>query len=118
MLKDDVKKQVETSCATYAGNGHCHLDRPCPFFNSNEIELSRCNYFENAVLPANEKLNARYWQSFGIAYWGELTKVCKRCENTFNPGDQKRRQYCDECRVIQRKEKRNKRMREYRKNTG
>ncbi|GAQ18524.1 cysteine-rich VLP family protein [Oceanobacillus picturae] len=118
MLKDDVTNQIKNNCASYAGNGQCLLDRPCPFFNSENDELPRCIHYETSVLPADEKLNARYWQSFGVAYWGEESKVCKRCENVFNPGDKKRRQYCDECRDHQEKEKRNRRMREYRKKHG
>src|SRR5690625_1147476 len=113
MLKDDVKNHVADTCSLYAGNGRCHLDRPCPFFRGAANEsLPRCLYYEQSVLPADDKLKARYWGTFGLTYWGEETKVCNRCENTFDPGEQKRRQYCDECRETQRKEQRNRRMRE------
>lgn len=125
MLKDDIQKQVKEQCSNYDKNGLCLLEtgaggcRSCPFFNG-EIgdKLPRCSYYENAVLTADEKLKARYWQSFGLSYWNEGNndmKVCKRCENPFDPGKHNRRQYCDECREIQRKENRNRRMREYRR---
>lgn len=103
MLRDDIKKQVETSCAVYAGDGQCLLDRPCPFFNAENESLPRCGYYENAVLPEDDRLKARYWQSFGLAHWGEDSKPCKRCENLFTPSD-KRQQYCSDCKEIKRRQ--------------
>jgi len=125
MLINDIRKQVTEQCANYDKEGLCLLEtgaggcRRCPFFNGQKGDkLPRCLYYENAVLPDDEKLKARYWQSFGLAYWGDkregTLKACKRCENPFDPGESPKRQYCDECREQQRKEKRNKRMRDYR----
>jgi len=115
VLKDDVKKHVSDKCSLYAGNGLCHLDRPCPFFNEGESDnMPRCLYFEQSVLPADDKLNARYWGTFGLAYWNAKdSKACKRCENAFSPDD-KRQQYCDTCRVEQRTEKAKSRKRKQR----
>lgn len=126
MLIDDIKKQVETKCANYDSGGLCLLEtgaggdcRTCPFFNGEIGDgLTRCTYYENMVLPDDDKLRSRYWQSFGLSYWGEKSKVCKHCENVFDPGDKPRRQYCDECREVRRKESHRKRMREYRRKRG
>lgn len=101
MLKDDVKKHVATNCATYAGNGRCHLDRPCPFFNTEDTEMPRCSHFENAVLPADDNLSARYWGSFGLEYWGDqgTTKACTECKRVYK-ANSNRQKYCDSCREI------------------
>lgn len=116
MLKDDIKKHVEANCATYAGSGRCHLDRLCPFFQAGD-NLPRCLYYETSVLPGDDGLKARYWQSFGVAYWGEQAKPCKRCSRLFTPDD-KRQQYCKDCGEAQRKESQSRRKREQRKRAG
>lgn len=85
---------------------------PAPFFEEGN-ESARCLYFENAVLPSDDQLKARYWNRFGLVYW-EASKVCKRCENPFEPNDQ-REQFCSECKAEQRREKDRIRKREQRK---
>lgn len=118
MLQDDLQKHVERNCATYDEGGKCLLEqnpegcRTCPFFEEGN-EQARCLYFENAVLPSDDQLKARYWNRFGLAYW-ESQKVCKRCEQPFEESDQ-REQYCKECKAEQRKEKAKERKREQRR---
>jgi len=118
MLNEELRNHVEKNCATYAGAGNCLLQskadgcHTCPFFEEGN-EQARCLYFENAVLPTDDKLKARYWNRFGLEYW-ESQKVCKRCENPFEASDQ-REQYSSECKAEQRKEKARIRKREQRK---
>lgn len=116
MLKDDIKQHIEDNCANYAGDGQCLLDRRCPFFDGDNESLPRCVYYENAVLPGDDKLKSRYWQSFGLAYWGESSKVCKQCEGVFSPED-KREQYCNECKAVRRQQADKERKRSQRQNS-
>ena|SRR5699024_6663737 len=115
-MNREIQKQVASNCATYAGNGRCLLDRPCPFFDS-EKEGARCGYYENSVLPSDDKLHSKYWARFGLAYWSEGThsKPCNSCGNMFDASDSPKRQYCESCRDKQARESRNKRNREYRR---
>lgn len=115
-LNKDIQEYVKSKCATYAGNGRCLLDRPCPFFSDDDS--ARCLYFENGVLPEDDKLEARYWARFGLTHWNESSyaKPCKRCGNVFDSSDSPKRQYCDNCKDEQAREKRNQRNRKYRRN--
>ncbi|MGM8212125.1 hypothetical protein ACLIBH_04930 [Virgibacillus sp. W0430] len=116
-MQRDIQKHVKNNCATYAGNGRCLLDKPCPFFDA-ENEGARCSYFENNVIPSDDNLTAKYWARFGAAYWndGDTYKPCNKCGNNFDYGKSPKRQYCDRCRNEQARENRNKRMRKYRRN--
>lgn len=101
-LNRDVEKHVAKQCATYAGKGQCLIDRPCPFFENVDNERARCFYYENGVLPTDDKLQARYWARF--EHKDEGNKVCKRCDFRFKATD-KREQYCTDCKGKQKREK-------------
>lgn len=109
-MKDDVKKLVENNCATYAGEGKCYLDRQCPYFSGNE-GLPRCSYFENCVLPGDEKLLAQYWNSFGSVDSSDSS--CERCDKWFHKTSN-RQVYCESCSQIVALDKKRARDRKYR----
>ncbi|GGH85141.1 hypothetical protein JOD43_003909 [Pullulanibacillus pueri] len=117
MLKNDLQKHVESHCATYNRDGKCHLEtspgcNQCPFFREGD-GFGRCAYFENAVLPADDKLKARYWQAFGAAYWGDKPNaVCKRCEQPYERKSN-RQVYCESCAAQVRAENKAARNRRY-----
>lgn len=115
-MSTELTNQIENTCATYAGGGRCLLDRPCPFFNVDNAG-ARCLYYENAVLPEDDRLFTKYWARFGLAYWddGAHAKPCNNCGNNFDASDSPKRQYCDTCRDELAREARNRRTREYRR---
>lgn len=117
MLKNDIKRTVTNQCANYDRDGQCLLDRPCPYFNDDDENLSRCSYFENCVLPGDDSLKTRYWSAFGLAIWNENAKVCQRCEQPFQP-DRPKQRLCSDCRDIQRRERQRERARRYRRKAG
>lgn len=119
-LLKDIQKQVKDDCALYDGDGMCKMGVPCPFFAENG-DQARCNYYENMVLPGDEKLKARYWGRFGLKYWsqedeGTHVKQCKSCGDNFEAGDKPKRQYCTDCRDEKRREQERNRKRRQRKN--
>lgn len=117
-LKTDIRKLIENECATYGGFGNCLLDCVCPFFRD-DVELPRCIYFENSVLPADEELKARYWNAFGYSEWGDGpgVKLCESCRRQFQPRSN-RQKYCKSCGEEVRRRQRNKQSRRYRENHG
>ena len=114
-LFHDIKQDVHNNCATYAVDGQCLLDRPCPFFSKDVKDGARCSYYENAVLPANDTLTLRYWSRFSSET--DNQKVCKRCNNVFNYDD-KREQYCNSCKSENEREKAKLRKRKQRRKHG
>jgi hypothetical protein len=108
-LIKDVQKHVKSQCATYAGRGCCHLDRPCSYFLEYE---GACSYFESSVLPGNEALKVRYFNSVsGDA--DSIANTCERCNDPFEKRSNSQR-FCAECQAENEREKRRKRDREYR----
>jgi len=63
--KNGIKRLVKNSCAGYLGakqgipNYCCLQDAPCVFFAQDD-DLPCCTYFENGVLPMDEKLVQEY----------------------------------------------------------
>jgi len=113
-LNKDIQTHVKDKCATYAGNGRCLLDRPCPFFSGDES--ARCLYFENSVLPEDDKLEARYWSRFGLSYWRDSIKTCENCGKGYTPNSN-RQKYCDDCKThVKTMQKRKENRRRYQRN--
>src|SRR5699024_8626089 len=104
-MNREIKKQVASNCATYAGNGRCLLDRPCPFFDSQK-EGARCGYFESSVLPRDVDLYNRYWMRFGLTYCGADAKTCGECGTGFTPKSN-RQKYLHDCRYYSKRQLKN-----------
>src|SRR5699024_11727494 len=97
-LVDDIKQDVKSNCATYAGGGRCLLDRPCPFLSKDVKDGARCSYYENAVLPADDTLTLRYWSRFSKEATDKgSVKVCQSCNKVFTPKSNAEK-YCGGCR--------------------
>ena len=99
-MKSETMRLVEQTCANY-GDGHCLiLDRPCVYQNDT-TNLRRCGYFEEAVLPGNPILEAKYHAARG------QVDNRPRCESCGDPFERKsnRQKYCSECAVEIRKQK-------------
>lgn len=114
-INKTIQQHVKSKCASYAGNGRCLLDKPCPFFDEGN-ESARCIYYENGVLPEDDKLKARYWARFGLAYWGDNIKTCDECAEGFaaNSNAQK---YCKDCAsIVKARQKSAQNRRNYQKN--
>jgi len=124
VLKTDLQRLVESNCATYDSEGKCLLEtspgcRQCPLFIDGD-GFGRCPYFENAVLPADDRLKARYWQAFGLAFWSDAkgAKNCAVCGNLFEPKSN-RQKYCANCGDEVKRRQRSRQNREYyQKNKG
>ncbi len=106
-LKQDLQKLARNQCATYDRDGLCLLERggcrTCLYFRD-DVELPRCPYFENSVLPGVDTLHARYWRLFNADGSG---KYCAEpsCSNVFEPNSNAQK-YCGECRERRQKEQR------------
>ncbi|MCE7792638.1 hypothetical protein K8O68_09445 [Salipaludibacillus sp. CUR1] len=109
-LKHDLARYVKEHCATYAGNGRCHLDRPCVYFTDGD-DFERCIYAENCVLPGSDTLWSRY---LNIHNQAVNSKACVRCAVIFDPTNN-RQKYCKNCAKERRKERQRNYMREVRK---
>lgn len=95
-LNRTISKHVSAKCATYAGEGRCLLDRPCPFFDESN-DAARCHYYENAVLPEDDKLKTRYWARFGLEHWNSSNvKTCDECGKGFEAKSNAQK-YCESC---------------------
>ncbi len=91
-LKQDLAKHAASDCATYDADGQCLLDRPCVFFEDTK-EIPRCPYFENLVLPGNEALHTRYWQTYMPA---DNLPFCDKCGQPYERKSG-RQKYCSPC---------------------
>lgn len=110
-LKEDLQKLARDQCATYDRDGLCLLERggcrTCLYFRD-DVELPRCPYFENSVLPGVDTLHARYWNAFGSASDG---KTCDRCGELFEA--KRRQRYCADCKKEAERESRRRRNQRY-----
>lgn len=112
MLDRKVSQYVASNCATYAGNGLCHLEtdstggRLCPLM----YDLGKtCSYAERSVIPGDATILALY--NAGKA--GASANLCERCKSPFDRTSN-RQKYCPKCTAIVRSEQEAKRKREAR----
>ena len=99
-MKSETMRLVEKACANY-GDGHCLImDRAC-IYENDTANIRRCSYYEQAVLPAEPTIEARYYALRG------KTDNKPRCEQCGDPFERKsnRQKYCVECAVEIRKQK-------------
>ncbi|KJD42401.1 hypothetical protein QD47_28445 [Paenibacillus terrae] len=120
--KNRIKRLVKNSCACYLGTKHgipnycCLQDGPCVFFAQEDAPL-RCTYFENGVLPIDEKLEREYTSERNIESEFKTAQPrvnCQKCKATFS-ANSNRQKYCDKCRDKNANEKTKLRMRQMRK---
>ncbi|MFK4439692.1 hypothetical protein ABIA61_005107 [Paenibacillus sp. RC21] len=120
--KNKIKQLVKNSCACYFGTKHgisnycCLQDGPCVFFAQDDSPL-RCTYFENGVLPIDEKLEREYKSERNVETEPKTAKPrvnCTRCGGTFS-ANSNRQKYCEECKDKNANEKSKLRMRQMRK---
>jgi hypothetical protein len=110
--KNKIKQLVKHNCASYLGDKHdisnycCWKDGSCVFF-SQENTIPRCSYFENGVLPADEKLELEYKLERNMDVERLIAKPkvnCKKCGTTFE-ANSNRQSYCEKCKQKNRNEK-------------
>jgi hypothetical protein len=120
--KNSIKRLVKNNCACYLGAKHgipnycCLQDGLCAFFAQDD-GLPRCTYFENGVLPMDEKLDQEYTseRNTGTEFKIAKPKVnCQKCKATFL-ANSNRQKYCRKCRGKNVNEKTKLRMRQMRK---
>ncbi|MFK4345224.1 hypothetical protein ABH894_005477 [Paenibacillus sp. RC62] len=120
--KNSVKRLVKNNCACYLGAKHgipnycCLQDSPCVFFAQYD-SLPRCTYFENGVLPMDEKLVQEYKSDRNVEIGFNTAKPrvnCQKCGKTFS-ANSNRQKYCEKCRGKNANEKTKFRMRQMRK---
>jgi hypothetical protein len=120
--KNRFKRLVKNNCACYLGAKHgipnycCLQDGPCVFFSQNDA-LPRCTYFENGVLPMDEKLEREYKSERNVETEPKTAKPrvnCTRCGGTFS-ANSNRQKCCEKCRDKNANEKSKLRMRQMRK---
>ncbi|TKH46091.1 hypothetical protein C1I60_04505, partial [Paenibacillus terrae] len=123
--KNSIKRLVKNNCACYLGAKHgitnycCLQDSPCVFFAQDD-GLPRCTYFENGVLPIDEKLEREYKSERNTGTEFKIAKPrvnCKKCGATFS-ANSNRQKYCDKCRGKTRKENIRLRVRKFRQKDG
>ena len=98
-MKSETMRLVEKACANWCG--HCLvMDRAC-IYENDTANIRRCSYYEQAVLPAEPAIEARYYSSRG------KTDNKPRCEHCGDPFERKsnRQKYCVDCAVEIRKQK-------------
>ncbi|MFK4304719.1 hypothetical protein ABH892_004886 [Paenibacillus sp. RC254] len=120
--KNRIKRLVKNSCAGYLGAKHgipnycCLQDGPCVFFAQDD-DLPRCSYFENGVLPIDEKLEREYKSERNVEVGFNTAKPrvnCQKCKATFS-ANSNRQKYCEKCKDKNANEKSKLRMRQMRK---
>ncbi|MNW44102.1 hypothetical protein D3C74_213220 [compost metagenome] len=120
--KNTIKRLVKNNCACYLGAKHsipnycCLQDSPCVFFAQYD-SLPRCTYFENGVLPMDEKLVQEYKSDRNVEIGFNTAKPrvnCKKCGKTFS-ANSNRQKYCEKSRGKNANEKTKFRMRQMRK---
>ncbi|KJD42432.1 hypothetical protein [Paenibacillus terrae] len=120
--KNKIKRLVKNNCAGYLGTKHgisnycCLQDGPCVFFAQDD-GLSRCTYFENGVLPMDEKLEREYKSERNVKTEPKTAQPrvnCQKCKATFS-ANSNRQKYCEKCKDKNANEKSKLRMRQMRK---
>lgn len=94
-----VNALLRKLCANYDG-GNCLLladGEPCACVQSISKYGIYCNYFKNAVLPADERLCAEVTKPVG-------SKRCVLCRGEFAP-KAKNQRYCPTCAAKQKRQK-------------
>jgi hypothetical protein len=123
--KISIGRLVKNNCACYLGAKHgisnycCLQDGPCVFF-AQDGSLSRCTYFENGVLPMDEKLEREYTSERNMETEFKTTKRrmnCQKCKATLS-ANSNRQKYCGKCRGRARKENIRIRVRKFRQKDG
>nr|WP_226001506.1 cysteine-rich VLP protein [Paenibacillus sp. BJ-4] len=123
--KNRIKRLVKNNCACYFGakygipNYCCLQDGPCVFFAQDD-SLPCCTYFENGVLPMDEKLDQEYKSDRNVESEFKTAKSrvnCTRCGETFSVNSN-RQKYCEKCRDRARKESIRIRVRKFRQKDG
>jgi hypothetical protein len=108
-LKSEIGKLARLHCANFntATETDClYYDKPCRYFN----EKGRCSYFETAVLPADEALQARYRN----AITGNAQPVyCASCGDPYERRSNAQK-YCRKCGPKVRQKQSSRRSRAYR----
>ena len=106
-----IKRLAKNECAScfdkQGSINHycCMVDGVCLFYRG--IEKPRCKYFEQGVLPLDEKLLKIYNEEHEIG--GSFTKPiksnckCRRCNADFEANSNRQR-YCEKCRKIVKRE--------------
>lgn len=116
--KNKIKQLVKNSCACYLGDKHgisnycCLKDGSCVFFGQDD-PLPCCRYFENGVLPTDEKLERVYKseRNVEVEYKAAKPKVnCQKCGEIFS-ANSNRQKFCEKCRKKNHNEKSKLRMR-------
>ncbi|AET59179.1 hypothetical protein HPL003_12110 [Paenibacillus terrae HPL-003] len=120
--KNRFKRLVKNNCACYLGAKHgisnycCLQDSPCVFFAQDD-GLPRCTYFENGVLPMDEKLDQEYTSERNVKTEFKTAQPrvnCQKCGTAFS-AHSNRQKYCEKCRDKNANEKTKLRMRQIRK---
>jgi hypothetical protein len=88
--KNKMKQLVKNNCACYFGDRHgisnycCWKDGSCTFFDQDN-PIPSCRYFENGVLPTDEKLERDYKLERNMHVERQIAKPkvsCKKCGTT------------------------------------
>ncbi len=109
--KNKIKQLIKHNCASYLGDKHgisnycCWKDGSCVFFKQDD-QLPSCPYFEDGVLPTDEKLERDYKSERNMDTEVKTAKPkvkCKKCGDPFS-ANSNRQAYCEQCREKTRKE--------------
>ena len=94
-----VNALLRKLCANYDGGNCLLLDdgEPCVCVQSISKYGIYCNYFKNAVLPADRELFAEIMQP-------SHQKRCQICKSFFVP-KAKNQRYCPDCAAVQKRKK-------------
>lgn len=123
--KNKIKQLVKNNCASYLGDKYgisnycCMKDGSCVFFKQDD-QLPTCRYYENGVLPIDEKLEFEYKSERNMHVEMKTAKPkvnCKKCGATFEVNSN-RQTCCEKCREKTRKENTRLRVRKFRQKQG
>jgi hypothetical protein len=123
--KNKIKQLAKNNCACYLGDKHgisnycCLRDGSCVFFKQDN-PLPCCKYFEDGVLPTDEKLERDYKSERNMAVEMKAAKPkvsCQKCGDMFS-ANSNRQSYCEKCREKTRKESIKLRVRKFRQKQG
>lgn len=123
--RNKIKQLVKNNCASYLGDKYgisnycCWKDGSCVFFGQDDL-LPSCRYFENGVLPMDEKLEREYKmeRNMEVEFKVAKSKVnCKKCGTIFE-ANSNRQTCCEKCREKARKENTRLRVRKFREKQG
>lgn len=119
--KNKLKQLAKNNCANYMSDRYgisnycCSVDGTCVFFDQANV-LPSCRYFEQGVLPVDQKLEHEYRHDRNMEVDPLVAKPkvnCKTCGHTFE-ANSNRQQYCEKCRIRNKKEKTKLRVRKLR----